>query len=458
MGILGILLVLVCLLNLAALSNVEGFNHDLADTFKQYNEAVQAGDSAAMESAKESYEYYVERSNIRVSGTAVFNIVLILFIIVLMVATTIVVRISIAKPAKDASSHLSEIVQKIKENRGDLTERIQTKSQDEIGQLVLGINGFIENLQNLMKKMQEQSAKMMLSVDEVTCQVDESNKNAMSVSSTTQEIAASMEAVASTLEQISQGSARILEKIQTMDENAQTGSANMRDIRNRARNMKGEAEGSKKDAIQVFHEVGTSLQQAVGESKSVEQINALTGTILSIASQTNLLALNASIEAARAGEAGKGFAVVAEEIRALADNSRETASDIQKISELVTAAVNKLAAEASKMLEFVNREVVQDYDNFVNIIVQYEQDADEMNGILTDFAGQVAAIAQTMETMNQGIGNINITVDESAKAISEVAEDSSQLVGAISHIQEQTENNRVISKELENEVKRFEKV
>lgn len=60
MGILGILLVLVCLLNLAALSNVEGFNHDLADTFKQYNEAVQAGDSAAMESAKESYEYYVE--------------------------------------------------------------------------------------------------------------------------------------------------------------------------------------------------------------------------------------------------------------------------------------------------------------------------------------------------------------------------------------------------------------
>ena len=170
------------------------------------------------------------------------------------------------------------------------------------------------------------------------------------------------------------------------------------------------------------------------------------------------MSLNASIEAARAGEAGKGFAVVAEEIRALADNSRETASDIQKISELVTAAVNKLAAEASKMLEFVNREVVQDYDNFVNIIVQYEQDADEMNGILTDFAGQVAAIAQTMETMNQGIGNINITVDESAKAISEVAEDSSQLVGAISHIQEQTENNRVISKELENEVKRFEKV
>lgn len=458
MGILGILLVLVCMLNLAALYNVEGFNNDLAETFEQYNEAVQAGDSAAMESAKESYEYYVERSNIRVSGTAVFNIVLILFIMILMVAATIVVRISIARPAKDASSHLSEIVQKIKENRGDLTERIQTKSQDEIGQLVSGINGFIENLQNLMQKMQEQSAKMMLSVDEVTCKVDESNKNAMSVSSATQEIAASMEAVASTLEQISQGSAQILEKIQTMDENVKTGSANMRDIRNRARNMKGEAEGSKKDAIQVFHEVGASLQQAVGESKSVEQINALTGTILSIASQTNLLALNASIEAARAGEAGKGFAVVAEEIRALADNSRETASDIQKISELVTAAVNKLAAEASKMLEFVNGEVVQDYDNFVNIIVQYEQDADEMNGILTDFAGQVAAIAQTMETMNQGIGNINITVDESAKAISGVAEDSSQLVGAISHIQEQTENNRVISKEMENEVKRFEKV
>ena len=458
MGGLGILLVLICFLNLAALSNIEGFNNDLAETFTQYNQAVQSGDATAIASAKENYLYYVERSNIRVSGTTVFDIVLIIFSAILMVITTIVVKVSIANPAKNANAQLTEIVDKIKSNHGDLTERIQTKSNDEIGQLVWGINGFMGQLQSLMQKLQEVSAKMSLSADAVTGKVDESNQSAMSVSAVTQEIAASMEAVATTVEELSRGSEEILQKVHTMDQSAHTGSANMLDIRNRARNMKTKAEQSKEDAIEVFRQVGTSLHEAVGESKSVEQINSLTGNILDIASQTNLLALNASIEAARAGEAGKGFAVVAEEIRSLADNSRETASNIQKISELVTAAVNKLASEASKMLEFVNSDVVQDYDSFVNIIVQYEQDANEMNGILTGFAEQVAAMAGTMEVMNQGIGNISVTVDESARSISGVADDSAQLVNAITLIQEQAEDNREISKELAEEVKRFEKV
>lgn len=71
------------------------------------------------------------------------------------------------------------------------------------------------------------------------------------------------------------------------------------------------------------------LQASMENSKKVTRINDLSNDILEISSQTNLLALNASIEAARAGEAGKGFAVVAEEIRILADNSRETANSIQ---------------------------------------------------------------------------------------------------------------------------------
>lgn len=458
MGLLGILLVLICLLNLAALSNIEGYNNELADIFEAYNQAVQSGDSDAVEAATAEYGYVVDRSNIRVSGTEVFNVILVVFIIALMLITTIVVRSSIAKPARDASTHLSGIVQKIEDNRGDLTERIQTKSKDEIGQLVEGINGFMDQLQNLMRKMQEESAKMMVSADEVTGQVDESNKSAMSVSTATQELAASMEEVAATLDQISKGSTEILERVQSMDRSAQDGSANILNIRNHARDMKEQAEESKKAAIDVFREVGTSLEQAVGESKSVEQINALTGNILDIASQTNLLALNASIEAARAGEAGKGFAVVAEEIRVLADNSRETASNIQEISELVTAAVNKLASEASRMLDFVNTDVVLDYDNFVSIIGQYERDADKMNSTLTDFANQAAAMAETMKTMDQGIGDIAVTVDESAKGVSGVAQDATQLVSSISLIQEQTEHNQAISKELEGEVRRFEKV
>ena len=125
---------------------------------------------------------------------------------------------------------------------------------------------------------------------------------------------------------------------------------------------------------------------------------------------------------------------------------------------MVTTAVNKLASEASKMLKFVNDEVLKDYDTFVNIIVQYEKDAEDINGILNKFAVQVGDISDTMDMMNQGIGNSNVIVDESAKAISRVADDSGRLVAAITSIQNETDSNRNISKNLENEVKRFKKI
>ncbi|MDD6202922.1 MAG: methyl-accepting chemotaxis protein [Lachnospiraceae bacterium] len=458
MGSLGVLLVLICFLNLAALSNIEKLNQGMEKTFEEYQEAVQAGDAGAIESAKENQVYFAEQSYYRIFGTEIFDFALIVFVVVLMIITGIIVKRTIADPAKSASKQLTEIVKKIEEDRGDLTERIQTKSKDEIGRLVEGINEFISQLQNLMQKLKEEADGIMQSSEMVINQVDESNQSAMNVSAATQQLAAGMEEVAATLEQISKGSADVLSRVQDMDQSAQTGSKNVSGIRDRARNMKDEAQENKKAAIDMFREVGTSLKQAVGDSRSVEKINALTANILQIASQTNLLALNASIEAARAGEAGKGFAVVADEIRTLADDSRETASSIQEISELVTAAVNKLAEEASKMLEFVNADVIRDYDHFVDIIVQYEKDADEMNEILKDFADKAATMTETMKAMDQGIGDISVTVDESANGISGVAADATQLVGAISKIQEQTEINQSISRKLESEVGRFEKV
>ena len=222
--------------------------------------------------------------------------------------------------------------------------------------------------------------------------------------------------------------------------------------------MKTETEKNKNAATGMFTEVGTTLKDAVEESRSVEQINSLTGDILDIASQTNLLALNASIEAARAGEAGKGFAVVADEIRVLADNSRETASSIQKISEQVTSAVNKLADAASGMLEFINSDVVRDYDSFVEVVEQYESDANEMDAIFMDFVEKASAMTQTMQSVNEGINDISVTVDESAKGVSGVAEDAMQLVSAISGIQTQTEENQAISRELEGEIQSFVRV
>ena len=200
------------------------------------------------------------------------------------------------------------------------------------------------------------------------------------------------------------------------------------------------------------------MEEAVKQSKSVEQINTLTNDILDISSQTNLLALNASIEAARAGEAGKGFAVVADEIRVLADNSRDTASNIQDISQIVNAAVEKLSGSAEQMLQYVKESVLTDYDGFVDIVKQYQSDAEEMNGIFQEFAQKTSEIAGTMKQVNTGIQDISTTVEESAREISDVAGDTNNLVDALKQIKEESDINQTISGELEGQVKRFEKI
>lgn len=96
------------------------------------------------------------------------------------------------------------------------------------------------------------------------------------------------------------------------------------------------------------------LSKAIEDTKFVDEINKLLETILDITDQTNLLALNAAIEAARAGEAGKGFAVVAEEVRKLAEESSNTAGQIQKITETVVSSVKELANNSQQLLDFMN--------------------------------------------------------------------------------------------------------
>ena len=458
LSVLGIMVILACFLNASALKFVAGYKVSVETEVENLKAALEAGDQGAVTQAEQQIEYFLQHGIIRVDGTIIFDYILLGVSVLLVIVMGAYAGKNIVNPVKSAHTQLNEMIDSMKADKGDLTRRIEVKSNDEIGQLVAGLNSFIEQLQLLMQKIQSSSHNMLVSAEEVKGSVDESGQVAMNVSATSQEMAASIEEISATLEQISRGSGEILSRVETMQNSVVSETKHVEEIQKRAQAMNLETAENKNSAQQVFQTVGVTLKEAVDESRSVEKINILTGNILDIAGKTNLLALNASIEAARAGEAGKGFAVVADEIRQLADSSRETASNIQDISQMVTAAVEKLAEEATKMLEFVNRDVIRDYDSFVKIAGQYARDAKETQEILQQFSDQSTDIANTMQDMNQGLRDISVTVDESANGVSAVAEDISVLVGAIAKIKEESDNNQDIARELENEVGRFEKV
>lgn len=414
---------------------------------------------AAYEEALEAQITEATRKNsVKISGTYIFNLIMLAVFFIIVIIVVIVVLRTIARPAKHASRHLSNIVEKIEKNEGDLTERIKVSTKDEVGQLVGGVNSFMDQLQTVMRRLQEESGNIMESVNSITAQVNMSNEDATSVSAVLEELAASMEEVSATLDQIASGSNGLYEEVKSMAGQADDGAGLVEEIKKRAQEISHETTQNKQAAGQMIREIREALETAVEDSRSVEKINELTGDILDITSQTNLLALNASIEAARAGEAGKGFAVVADEIRVLADNSRDTANNIQNISNMVTGAVERLSRNAEEMLAFIDGKVMKDYDGFVEMASQYHDDAESMNEILGEFARNTIQMEQTMEDMNTGINDITSTVDESAKGVSNAAENAGNLVDAISHIQKEAENNQDVSRKLQGEVKRFKNV
>ena len=428
------------------------------DNFGAYYKKMQDSQVAFDEIMKKEARTCQEINEDKIKKTRNSDIVLFSVCILLVMSTVFVIVVTVTKPAAAAKKHVNAIVKKIYDREGDLTERIPVKTSDEIAQMTEGVNKFIEQLQGIMQRLKVQSEKLMESSATVNKEIVVSNEFASNVSAAMEEMAASMEEISATLGQIVSGTDSVLEEIDQMNNHVNDGVYLVKDIRNRANEIRQSTIANKNKTASNVEDIRVSLKAALEESRSVEKIKKLTQEILGITSQTNLLSLNASIEAARAGEAGRGFAVVANEIRDLADSSATTAGNIQTISAQVMEAVDQLARNAESILQFIDEKVMKDYDDFGNVVNQYQQDAESVDRIINDFAANAGEIAETMKNMNHGINDISVAVDENTKGVTSVADSAVSLVEALNEIQKESMNSEEISKGMSAEVARFKRV
>ncbi|NAS19945.1 methyl-accepting chemotaxis protein, partial [Clostridium butyricum] len=301
---------------------------------------------------------------------------------------------------------------------GDFKEDIPEKlinRKDDFGIIAKSLKHMHDTVQNLIyeaKNASDGNNEMAVKIGE---NINVLNEDIENISAVAEELAAGMEECAASSEEMAALAHEINAASEAIAKKSEEGSAEAIEISKRAKITKRKSEESKVKAESVSLEIQKKLEVALEGAKIVDKITVLADTILSITEQTNLLALNAAIEAARAGEAGKGFSVVAEEIRSLAEQSKEAVENIQNVTKDVTNSVASLSDNSNMLLNFVKEDVSKDYDSFIEVAEKYENDAAFVEGLITDFSA-------TAEELTASLDNVLTAIDEVAKTASEGAQ------------------------------------
>ncbi|MCY7763734.1 methyl-accepting chemotaxis protein [Bacillus spizizenii] len=374
-------------------------------------------------------------------------IVLTTAIIIGIIVMTLIIR-SITTPLKQlvgSSKRISE---------GDLTETIDIRSKDELGELGKSFNNMASSLRSLIHAIQD-------SVDNVAASSEELTASAAQTSKATEHITLA-------IEQFSNGNEK-------QNENIETAAEHIYQMNDGLTNMAQASEvitDSSVQSTEIASEGGKLVHQTVGQmnviDKSVKEaeqvvrgletkskdITNILRVINGIADQTNLLALNAAIEAARAGEYGRGFSVVAEEVRKLAVQSADSAKEIEALIIEIVKEINTSLG----MFQSVNQEVQTGLDITDKTEISFKRISEMTNqiaGELQNMSATVQQLSASSEEVSGASEHIASISKESSAHIQDIAASAEEQLASMEEISSSAETLSSMAEELRDMTKRF---
>jgi methyl-accepting chemotaxis protein len=346
---------------------------------------------------------------------------------------SILVRRTITTPMQRVVYMVKDIAQ----GEGDLTKRLEIKNKkDELGELSLWFNQFIERLDRIIidigktaEKVMGESKSVLTFSGKMAEGVEHFSKESQSMSVATGRMTSSMTTIASVGEQAAEHMGLISDSASQMN----TTLEQITQACDRAKDMSDEASGKVEDATQRVASLG-------GSAKEISKVMEV---ITEIAEQINLLALNATIEAARAGEAGKGFTVVAQEIKALAGQTAQATQDIkEKVSAIQNSTqdtiidvtkISEIILSVDGVVKNIADSLKEQSSTFQEVAMSIEQASgsmDEISGNVLENSHLSAEIAGGVSGMNDVAGQMT----ESSHQMNQNATSLSDLSVTLSHM------------------------
>lgn len=387
-------------------------------------------------------------------SSLLLKIIIIEFVILIVVSAIVeIVTIRFVKPIKK----LTDLVNKTA--KYDFSDNVNCDDisirRDEIGQIARAFLLMRDNIKDIIRQIDNVSNSISNSSDNLRNITNVVNDNSSNNSATTEELAASMEEASIDTGNINKNIIAIEGKVKDINSLTQKCLQTSKEVFARAENINMRTENAKINTKKLCAEVMKKTEIAITQAKSVDKINELANAIMSVTNQTSMLALNASIEAARAGESGKGFAVVADQISTLANKSAETVNGITAIIEDVNIAVGNMINCMNQTLEFLNKDITNDYEGFTKVGNQYRDDANTFENNSINISDSMNVLSSEMEDISKSISSMNETINCSTVGIKDIAQKTCDIVNSIANIYDTVEQNVKYSNDLSCIVSKF---
>lgn len=322
------------------------------------------------------------------------------------------------------------------------------RRKDELGDAFKSYNSLIERLKDFMSLLKTNSNALEKIQNNLNDSMEFMYDASKSTSDLSQELSAGIEETTASLVDLADISETTIKSLSLFGDDIEKIMGATNRVHTQSTDLLTLTKESRSNLINVFETVQKEVETGIEEAKKIDRITNLIDAITAIADQTNLLALNASIESARAGEAGKGFSVVAEEIRKLAQQTREAVLEINNISKDIVNTVNNLVTSNSKTIGFLDKVVIKDYrkiessmEDSTNSSRLLEQTINTMGSLSKEMTKNVEMIANSIIEMSH-------VMESSSTAVEDVANKARTTMDSSNLLKEEIAVTKTVSDSL----------